>query len=115
MNLNRLLEPSWAPQGTLCDLPLELFGDRRLMGRVRAGRARLEERPQRDDARLQSARERRRPDGGRGDEGAQRGVLRGRGGELAPVRGERRRDRRARIVYGRVDIHGDVRGFTCVV
>ena len=28
---------------------------------------------------------------------------------------ERRRDRRARIVYGRVDIHGDVRGFTCVV
>ena len=28
MNLKRLLEPSWAPQGTLCDLPLEVFSDR---------------------------------------------------------------------------------------
>ena len=28
MNLKRLLEPTWAPQGTLCDLPLEVFSDR---------------------------------------------------------------------------------------
>ena len=34
MNLKRLLEPTWAPQGTLCDLPLEVFLDRGIQSLV---------------------------------------------------------------------------------